>query len=187
MKVALIGISGAGKDTIKNLLIEKGLKPEVSYTTRPPRIGEIEGKSYYFKTEEEFHKIEMLEKVCFNGWWYGTGKEEFANSEIFIFTPKGLALLPAENRKQLISVFLKVTPEEQLKRLTKRGDNLTELNRRIEADKNDFKDFEDFNLSFDTGRYTPQEATDSIYSFITYTDTNKPHPRISDEEEITGR
>ncbi|HAA64936.1 MAG TPA: guanylate kinase, partial [Thermoanaerobacter sp.] len=56
--IVLSGPSGAGKGTICKALMEKekDLKLSISATTRPPRSGEIEGKNYFFKTEEEFEK-----------------------------------------------------------------------------------------------------------------------------------
>ena len=76
------GPSGAGKGTICNALV--GSHPEiflsVSATTRKPREGEIEGKSYYFMQEEQFKdKIAncgFIEWACFCGNYYGTPKDK---------------------------------------------------------------------------------------------------------------
>lgn len=76
------GPSGAGKGTICNALV--GSHPEiflsVSATTRKPREGEIEGKSYYFMQEEQFkEKIAnggFIEWACFCGNYYGTPKDK---------------------------------------------------------------------------------------------------------------
>ena len=48
--VIVSGPSGAGKGTICKKLIETSndLELSVSATTRQPRVGEIEGKNYYF-------------------------------------------------------------------------------------------------------------------------------------------
>ena len=50
--------SGAGKSTIVNYLLEKGLGLEfsISATCRAPRGKEIHGKEYYFFTADEFRK-----------------------------------------------------------------------------------------------------------------------------------
>lgn len=59
MLLVIAGPSGVGKGTIKNKLLSrnKGLVESISSTTRLPRPGEVEGVSYYFKTEEEFDKM----------------------------------------------------------------------------------------------------------------------------------
>ena len=48
--------SGAGKSTICNMLIKSDLNVilSVSATTRKKRENEIDGKDYYFVTEDEF-------------------------------------------------------------------------------------------------------------------------------------
>ena len=72
------GPSGVGKGTVINRLFEmdKNLYFSVSATTRKPRVGEIDGVHYKFKTREEFeHDIEtgeMLEHATFSGNYYGT-------------------------------------------------------------------------------------------------------------------
>lgn len=83
---SLIIISGttcAGKGTVIRKLIEKNpnMTLSISYTSRPMRQGDIEGKEYYFVTKEEFeNKIknnEFLEyaKVHY-GDYYGTPKAQ---------------------------------------------------------------------------------------------------------------
>ena len=57
--IVLSGFSGAGKGTLlgelfKNHPGEYALS--VSMTTRKPRPGEVEGVSYFFRTQEEFNK-----------------------------------------------------------------------------------------------------------------------------------
>lgn len=58
--------SGAGKTTLtRRLLTELGAKPgvpgglefSVSYTTRPMRIGEVDGRDYHFVTPEKFEEM----------------------------------------------------------------------------------------------------------------------------------
>lgn len=75
--------SGAGKSTIVNHLLGKGLGLEfsVSATCRAPRGQEQHGREYYFFTREEFEKRiaagEFLEyEEVYPGCFYGTLKSE---------------------------------------------------------------------------------------------------------------
>lgn len=76
--------SGCGKSTIIRSIMERGnvdMKFSVSATNRPPREGEIDGKSYHFITTEKFRQaIERDEFVEFEevypGRFYGTLKSE---------------------------------------------------------------------------------------------------------------
>lgn len=75
------GPSGAGKGTVCKRLVEKrsDVFLSVSATTRAPREGEVDGKHYYFISEEEFtERIRtggMLEHAVFCGNYYGTPKQ----------------------------------------------------------------------------------------------------------------
>lgn len=83
---SLIIISGttcAGKGTIIQKLLEHNpnLELSISYTSRPMRGGEIDGKDYYFVTQEEFEKKiengDFLEYAEVHyGKYYGTPKKE---------------------------------------------------------------------------------------------------------------
>ena len=72
--------SGAGKTTLARRLL--GEFPElsfsVSYTTRPPRVGELNGVDYYFVSPEEFDGMvtrdEFAEWAQVHGNRYGTSR-----------------------------------------------------------------------------------------------------------------
>lgn len=79
--VLLVGISGAGKDTIKRrLLQDEAYQDIVSHTTRPPRqnngIPEVEGREYHFIDTTEAARMvaqeEFIEAKFVHGTVYGT-------------------------------------------------------------------------------------------------------------------
>ncbi|MFZ6755463.1 guanylate kinase [Undibacterium sp. Dicai25W] len=72
--------SGAGKSTLVNALLaqEPQIKLSISYTTRPPRPGEQDGREYHFTSAEDFLKrkaqSEFLESAEVHGNYYGTSR-----------------------------------------------------------------------------------------------------------------
>lgn len=60
--------SGAGKSTLCRELLDifPELRHSVSFTTRKPRVGEIEGKDYFFVSREEF--MQMVADGGFAEW-----------------------------------------------------------------------------------------------------------------------
>lgn len=69
--------SGAGKTTLaRRLAAEFDIRFSVSYTTRSPRSGEVEGKDYAFVTNERFDRMvaahEFAEWAVVHGNRYGT-------------------------------------------------------------------------------------------------------------------
>lgn len=70
--------SGTGKTTLRLALLERisDLRYSVSYTTRKPRKGEIDGGDYYFITRDEFEKgiaeDRWAEWASVHGNYYGT-------------------------------------------------------------------------------------------------------------------
>lgn len=74
--------SGAGKSTlIKRLLASvRGLKFSVSYTTRPPRADEKNGRDYFFVSRERFRRMiaaaEFVEWADVFGNFYGTSRRQ---------------------------------------------------------------------------------------------------------------
>jgi guanylate kinase len=76
--LVISGPSGVGKDTvIKRLLeLDPNLRYSVSYTTRPPRPGEVDGVDYRFVNRDEFERLiregALLEHATYDGHLYGT-------------------------------------------------------------------------------------------------------------------
>jgi guanylate kinase len=77
--VVISGPSGAGKSTVVRELLDRCPLPlclSVSATTRQPRLGEEDGKDYFFLTPEQFAARraagEFLECKEYAGNWYGT-------------------------------------------------------------------------------------------------------------------
>lgn len=79
--VVVSGFSGAGKGTIMKRITEKydNYALSVSATTREPREGEKEGKSYFFVRKERFEEMidedELLEYAKYVEHYYGTPKK----------------------------------------------------------------------------------------------------------------
>ncbi|BCB97207.1 guanylate kinase [Dissulfurispira thermophila] len=78
--------SGAGKTTLCQKLKEivPDVKFSVSYTTRKPRAGEIDGIHYTFVDEDEFRAMiadgEFVEWAQVHGNFYGTSKRRIENT-----------------------------------------------------------------------------------------------------------
>lgn len=147
-RVVLCGPAASGKDHARKLLEELGYKYEVSYTTRPPRTGEVDGKDYHFVTRQYFEWMiredEFYEYVEFNGWLYGTAKKQIeGNNKVFIMTPSGLAHMTTEDRCDSLVVYLDIPLDIRRERLKQRCD-ADSVERRIEADEKDFAGFIDF-------------------------------------------
>lgn len=151
--IAVMGMSASGKDyLVKSTLAHfPNLNPVVHYTTRPKRLGEIEGKDYFFVSkeliEEKDKTGEIFSITCFNNWYYAIGKNSFSTDKINIgvFNPKELKLLIKEYSDIFDFYIIKTkAPKEirfkrsleRLKPFDKVG--LAELARREEADIIDF-------------------------------------------------
>jgi guanylate kinase len=78
--LVISGPSGTGKGTICQALIsqQNQVRYSVSATTRPPRVGEVDGVHYYFKTQEQFQGMidrdELIEWAKVYDNYYGTPK-----------------------------------------------------------------------------------------------------------------
>jgi len=76
------GPSGVGKTTIVRALLAEldDLVRSISYTTRPKRRGEMDGRDYHFISEARFKQLirqgEFLEYARVFGHYYGTSRRE---------------------------------------------------------------------------------------------------------------
>jgi guanylate kinase len=73
--------SGAGKTSLVAALLDADgqIRKSVSYTTRPPRPGETDGRHYHFVTADRFEQMaqagDFLESALVHGNRYGTSRK----------------------------------------------------------------------------------------------------------------
>lgn len=125
MIIALVGESGAGKSLIERKLCEKlGYEKMISYTTRPQRTGEMNGRDYHFIDNESFK--EGIRKGLFaeyeeysQGRLYGTAKVDFNSNtnKVTVLTPNGLRQLKRNcNMDNIVTIFVTANLGTRVKR-----------------------------------------------------------------------
>ena len=140
------GPSGVGKGTVVKELRRRSdaIRLSVSATTRRPRPEDVEGVTYYFKTEEEFLAMidrgEFLEHAVYSGNRYGTPAgpvDELLDQGLDVVLEIDVqgALQVMERRPDAVSVFLTAPSFSELeRRLRGRGDTVgADLERRLKA------------------------------------------------------
>jgi guanylate kinase len=137
--------SGSGKTTIVKSVLNKypGFIFSISATTRKKRECEIDGKDYYFLTEEDFkdkiEKDEFVEWECFYDYYYGTLKSfidknlENGHSVLFDVDVKGAVSIKHKYPDAVLFFVLPPSFDELKKRLINRNtENNEDLKKRIE-------------------------------------------------------
>lgn len=151
-RIILVGCAASGKDYARKICEQWLDMPyQVSYTTRPPREEEQHGLDYFFVTEEQFlEKVdadEWYEFVVFNGWYYGTTREQFyTQGAVFIMTPSGLAHLSETDRAESLVVYFDIPEEIRETRMQYRRGNADSIQRRLVADRADFNSFTNYDV-----------------------------------------
>ena len=155
--IAICGKSASGKDTyLQQMLNHLGDKVHeiISHTTRPPREGEVNGKNYYFITEENFTtklaNNEMLEWATYRNWYYGTAIEALNKDKINIgvFNRKGIESLSKREDIDLFVVLMLAGGKTRLLRSLNREEfpDVDEIVRRYQADEEEWKEFKNFHF-----------------------------------------
>lgn len=146
--IVLVGESASGKSSIEKYLVDYyGYKKVVSYTTRPPRNGEIDGVDYHFIDTEKFLKLKLdgffAETAVYRDWYYGTAKEDCTDDKIAVLTPHGLRQVSKINGINITSFYIKVSRRDRLIKILQRGDSIEEAYRRSLSDVGQFDGVED--------------------------------------------
>jgi len=155
--LTVVSPSGGGKSTIcgEVLKIHPSLCYSVSWTTRPMRINEVDGKDYFFTDIESFEKkIKdgfFLEHALVHGNYYGTSKEYIANClneekiVILDIDVQGVSLIK-EQGYDIVAIFI-LPPSEQIlrHRLVSRGtDSQAVIEKRLENAKKEIDFINDY-------------------------------------------
>ena len=164
----LVGPSASGKTEVANILINKyDMKRMVTYTTRPIRIGEVNGVSYNFVTIEEFLKLkennEFVESVCYNGNWYGTRKKDVSDDKIVILEPKGFQAFFETMPNEIVSFYLQTSEVERINRMIYRQDKEEDIQKRILNDREVFNNIPNIDYCIANEQVTLVELADKIY------------------------
>lgn len=152
----LCGFSSCGKDSLlEAIAIKKALNinPMVSYTSRPKRDKEEDGREYNFVSKEEFIAMidndEVVEYKTYNTlingikdkWYYGTSTKSIdtQRDNIVVLDSKGAIAMKKIYGDKAIVIYIDVEDSERERRAKKRGSfNQVEWDRRLKDDCNIF-------------------------------------------------
>lgn len=174
--IVISGPSGVGKGTICKEIIDNNKNIfSVSYTTRLPRKGEIDGINYNFISKEKFLNMiknnDLIEYNYYNNNYYGTSKSFVLNK---INEKKNIILeIDVFGAKQIKKAFpdtllIYIAPpsiEELRKRLINRNtESIDTINNRLKIAQEELKmtDFYDYIIVNDNLEETIKEIKDII-------------------------
>ena len=146
--------SGAGKTTLCRAITDSlgNITHSISYTTRKPRPGEIDGRDYFFVTEERFKN--MIEAGDFAEWaevhshLYGTSRrvlEDVMGRGMDVILDIDTQGAMQIKEKFATAVFIFIMPpsldilEERLR--NRKSDNEEEIKKRMRRAREEIRDY----------------------------------------------
>ena len=156
----LSGPSGVGKGTVAARLREQcpWIWQSVSVTTRAPRPGEMDGREYFFASNDQFRQMaedgDLLEWAENYGNWYGTQRSpvqhRLAQGEpvLLEIDVKGARQIRAAVPDALLIFLAPPSWDELVRRLRGRGTESPEvINRRLEAARSELAAESEFDIT----------------------------------------
>lgn len=151
--------SGSGKSTLVNELLKSvsDLEFSISYTTRPPRGSEANGRQYYFVSQPEFEKMirddQFLEYAqVFEKDYYGTARRFLREAEqngrdlLLDIDVQGAAQIQ-QKLPDATSIFIlppnRKTLEERLRKRSEDSDEV--IQRRLMAARREIENYDRYN------------------------------------------
>ena len=166
--------SGAGKTSLVSELVmaDPQIRLSVSYTTRNPRPGEVDGREYHFVTEQEFMQMagqgEFIESAWVHGNHYATsarwiGEERSAGRDIMLEIDWQGAAQVRQLIPEAIGIFiLPPSFETLLARLNKRAQDAPDvIARRLAAAREEISHVGEFDYVIINDNFS-QAAQDLI-------------------------
>ena len=142
----IVGETGSGKDTVVRKLT-KSSDLVVSYTTRPIRGHEVNGREHWFVSNDEMDRIEKEETLIA---WTKTGEfrycatvEKLNGASVYIINPDGIRWFKQYGPKdiEIITIGIYVPLDERRKRCKYRSDYSTNFDKRVADEQLDFANF----------------------------------------------
>lgn len=150
----ILGESGSGKDTLVEYTLKEfklDLKPVLSYTDRPIRQGEQNGKEHVFLSKDEMTEflnsnkkdIAAYTQIGETGYRYCAMTSVIDRSDIYIIDPNGLKEFKERtgDRYNIVSIYIDCPLKERRKRTEKRGDSVDKFEARVAAESDQFAKF----------------------------------------------
>ena len=150
----ILGESGSGKDTLVDYTINAfnlPLKSVLSYTDRPIRPGEQQGKEHIFLSKDKMtafldsykKDIAAYTKIGETGYRYCATTTTIDKSDIYIIDPNGLKEFKERttDRYNIVAIYIDCPLEERRKRTQKRGDESIRFESRVAAECEQFSKF----------------------------------------------
>lgn len=178
--ICLVGETARGKDTAARYLQEiHQLKPVISYTTRPKREKEINGREHYFISEAKAKEILDAGEVCaytkIGDYQYFATKDELNNADFYIIDPNGIEYLKqVYDDKDLFIIYITCDKTVAEARYISRGGSHSEYVNRASAEEQQFYRFA-HDFKYDV-RIENNGTLDDFYnklSFMMFLDTLK--------------
>ena len=158
--IILSSPSGAGKTTlVKKLSLIKNFEISISYTTRIPRLNEVNGSDYYFINSNDFDELikkdEFLEYAKVFNNLYGSSKKKVINTlkkgknVIFDIDWQGTKQIKDKNLEFKLITFFILPPSKKtlINRLSERENNdKSIIDERMKKFDNDIKRWTDYDF-----------------------------------------
>jgi guanylate kinase len=185
--IVISGPSGAGKDTVVQLMKERGLPFHfvVTATTRPRRNNEVHGRDYFFVSKEEFARMIEQNELIEYAFVYGDYKG-IPRSQVLAALDSGkdvvmrLDVQGAETVHRIVKdpvmIFITAENGEELERRlrVRKTETTEELALRIATARRELKRIEEFDYVVVNREDELDETIDNIRSII-----EAEHHRVS--------
>ena len=106
--------------------------------------------SIFFVSEEEFLDIvnrgNMVEYQKFNGWYYGMAQWIWNEADVVILNADAVSQLSDEIKSKSLIIYLDIEREIREKRMVERKDADDSLQRRMDADEEQFHLFNNYDI-----------------------------------------
>lgn len=169
--IAIIGQAGAGKDTVAQMMrMTLGVPLLCSFTTRPMREGEENGREHYFVKECNTPKENMLAYTEYGGYKYWTELSQIEDIAIYVIDERGLIdIMEKFPDIDITSIYIAAKPQT----LKARGIDPERMKRdeyRVKIDVNNY----DYVITNNSSLYALLQAVISVAMQITKYSQNEP-------------